>query len=98
MEDINFKIGELSGKLDTVISQNTIFSTKLEALADGFYNMEKGRLTALERKHDALEINFNNNQKQESKFSDKLWDLFKIALPYLIMGIFFLVIFYFNNQ
>ena len=101
-ENIQYKIGEMSGKMDILI--NVVNGTKTELLtsinkvADDFGKMERGRLTTLENGYRDLKIIIEADQKKEQKTSDKIWDVVKIAIPWLMMGATFLMTFWLNNK
>lgn len=94
----DFKFGEMSGKLDTLIATVNDLKVDIKTLGSDFNTMEKGRLTNAESRINLLEARLANEIKEDEKLSDKIWDVVKGLLPTLIATIGFLIIFYLTNQ
>jgi hypothetical protein len=84
-------LGRVEGKLDLVINQ-------LTKLSGAFDQLEKGRLSTIEKEFAQLKSSYELGQNQEEKTGSKLWDLAKIVLPIIIMGTMFLITFWIQNQ
>jgi len=81
--DIIFKLGEISGKLDSTGAAVISVGNEVKSLRDDFNTMEKGRLTRLEVSFKSLETQVETRAK-----SSGFWyAIFASASASVISGI-----------